>query len=62
MVLAVATEERRSRRCEKLTPRLARPPDRVTIGGLLAQYELDIEERETDRCFMEKERCDGVLR
>jgi hypothetical protein len=62
VVLAVATEERRSRRCEKLTPRLPRPPDRATTGGLLGQYELASEDRETDRRLMDTERCDGVLR
>ena len=61
MVLAVATDERRSRRCEKLTPRLPRPPERAITGGLLGQCELAREERDMDRCLMDTERWDGVL-
>jgi len=62
MELAVAADERRSRRCEKLTPRLPRPPDRATTGGLLGQCELAKEERDMDRRLMDIDRWDGVLR
>jgi hypothetical protein len=62
MKLAVAGEERRSRRCEKLTPRRLRPLDLTTTGGLLGQSELPIEERDIDRRLMDTERSDGTLR
>jgi hypothetical protein len=62
MLLAVAAEERRSRRCEKLTPRLPRPPDRAMTGGLLGQWELANEERDIDRRLIDTDLCDGVLR
>ena len=62
MVLAVATEERRSRRCEKPTPRRPRPPDLATTGGLLAQCELARDERDIERRLIDTERCDGSLR
>jgi hypothetical protein len=62
MVLTVATEERRSRKWEKLTPRLPRPADRAATGGLLGQCELTKEERDVDRRLMDTERRDGVLR
>lgn len=61
MVLIVAPEGRRSRRCEKLTPRLPKPPGRTT-AGLGCQRELPREERDIDRRLTEAVRYDGVLR
>jgi hypothetical protein len=55
-VLAVATDERRSRKCEKLTPRLPKPPDRLMTGGLLGQCELAQDERDMERCWTDAER------
>jgi hypothetical protein len=62
MVLAVTIEARRSRKCEKLTPRRPRPPDLAITGGLLGQCELAREKRDMDRCLMDAERSDGMLR
>jgi hypothetical protein len=56
MVLAVATEERRTRKWEKLTPRLPSPADRVETRGLLGQCELAKEERDMDLRLMDTER------
>jgi hypothetical protein len=62
-VPAVAADERRLRRCEKLTPRLPKPPERTTTGGLLGKCELARDEREIDLRLVEGvARCDGVLR
>jgi hypothetical protein len=62
MLLAVAADERRSCRWEKLTPRLPRPTDREMTGGLLGQCELVREDRDMDRRRLDVDRLDGVLR
>jgi hypothetical protein len=62
MVLAVATEERRTRKWEKLTPRLPSPADRVETRGLLGQCELAKEERDMDLRLMDTERWRASVR